>query len=334
MADLPRGAVTFLFTDIEGSTRLVKQLRDRYGEVLGEHQRLLREAFDAVTAGTRSTRRATRSSSRSRARGTPCWRRSRRSARSRTTRGRTVRRSGSGWASTRARHRRPTAGTRGSPSTVRPVSARPGHGGQVLVSQATQTLLEDEEEDSHVGLRDLGAAAAQGSRPPGPPLPGRARRDCRPSFRRYAGRKRRRSSRRPRLDVLPAGVARSGWRLLRWCSPRSARGRALLATRGGGGLSPSIRTTSASSIRRRTDRRGGDGRHTARARRGRRGLGLGREPRRPDVEAGRCSQSRRTPARSRSRTRRRRGSPTAREPFGWPTAFSASSPVSIGSSAR
>src|SRR5512132_685228 len=31
MADLPRGVVTFLFTDIEGSTRLVKQLRERWG---------------------------------------------------------------------------------------------------------------------------------------------------------------------------------------------------------------------------------------------------------------------------------------------------------------
>jgi YVTN family beta-propeller protein len=31
-----------------------------------------------------------------------------------------------------------------------------GHGGQVLVSQATQTLLEDEEEDLHVFLQDLG----------------------------------------------------------------------------------------------------------------------------------------------------------------------------------
>ena len=31
-----------------------------------------------------------------------------------------------------------------------------GHGGQILVSQATQTLLEDEEEDLHVLLRDLG----------------------------------------------------------------------------------------------------------------------------------------------------------------------------------
>ncbi|MBA2293634.1 MAG: hypothetical protein H0W16_00725, partial [Actinobacteria bacterium] len=45
MAELPTGAVTFLFTDIEGSTRLVKQLRDRYAEVLDEHQRLLRAAF-------------------------------------------------------------------------------------------------------------------------------------------------------------------------------------------------------------------------------------------------------------------------------------------------
>ena len=34
----PHGTVTFLFTDIEGSTRLLKQLRDGYGEVLVEHQ--------------------------------------------------------------------------------------------------------------------------------------------------------------------------------------------------------------------------------------------------------------------------------------------------------
>jgi class 3 adenylate cyclase len=47
MAEMPTGAVTFLFTDIEGSTGLVKQLRDRYGAVLGDHQRLLRAAFTA-----------------------------------------------------------------------------------------------------------------------------------------------------------------------------------------------------------------------------------------------------------------------------------------------
>ena len=31
-----------------------------------------------------------------------------------------------------------------------------GHGGQILVSQATQTLVEDEEEDLHIHLEDLG----------------------------------------------------------------------------------------------------------------------------------------------------------------------------------
>jgi len=43
VAELPHGTVTFLFTDIEGSTRLLKQLGDRYGAVLDDHRRLLRE---------------------------------------------------------------------------------------------------------------------------------------------------------------------------------------------------------------------------------------------------------------------------------------------------
>jgi len=43
--ELPIGTVTFLFTDIEGSTQLLKQLRDRYGGALEDHQRILREAF-------------------------------------------------------------------------------------------------------------------------------------------------------------------------------------------------------------------------------------------------------------------------------------------------
>jgi predicted ATPase/class 3 adenylate cyclase len=46
MAELPSGTVTFLFSDVEGSTRLLTQLRGRYAEVLAEHQRLLRTAFD------------------------------------------------------------------------------------------------------------------------------------------------------------------------------------------------------------------------------------------------------------------------------------------------
>jgi class 3 adenylate cyclase/DNA-binding CsgD family transcriptional regulator len=44
--DLPTGTVTFLITDIEGSTRLAKALgAARYGEVLDAHRRLLRDAF-------------------------------------------------------------------------------------------------------------------------------------------------------------------------------------------------------------------------------------------------------------------------------------------------
>ncbi|HET7026617.1 MAG TPA: tetratricopeptide repeat protein [Candidatus Limnocylindrales bacterium] len=39
------GTVTLLFSDIEGSTKLVGQLGDRYEPVLADHRRLLREAF-------------------------------------------------------------------------------------------------------------------------------------------------------------------------------------------------------------------------------------------------------------------------------------------------
>ena len=46
MPNLPTGTVTFLFTDIEGSTALLQGLGDRrYAEVLAEHQRLLRDVF-------------------------------------------------------------------------------------------------------------------------------------------------------------------------------------------------------------------------------------------------------------------------------------------------
>ena len=46
MVELPRGTVTFLFTDIEGSTRLLHELgADDYANRLAEHRRVLREAF-------------------------------------------------------------------------------------------------------------------------------------------------------------------------------------------------------------------------------------------------------------------------------------------------
>jgi class 3 adenylate cyclase len=45
MRQLPSGTVTFLFTDIEGSTRLIHELGDSYAEALADHRRTLREAF-------------------------------------------------------------------------------------------------------------------------------------------------------------------------------------------------------------------------------------------------------------------------------------------------
>ena len=45
MPELPTGTVTLLFTDIAGSTQLLRRLGDAYADVLAEHQRLLREAF-------------------------------------------------------------------------------------------------------------------------------------------------------------------------------------------------------------------------------------------------------------------------------------------------
>jgi DNA-binding NarL/FixJ family response regulator/class 3 adenylate cyclase len=43
MPEPPTGTVTFLFTDIEQSTRLLRQLRERYADVLAEHHRVLRD---------------------------------------------------------------------------------------------------------------------------------------------------------------------------------------------------------------------------------------------------------------------------------------------------
>jgi predicted ATPase/class 3 adenylate cyclase len=47
MSELPSGTVTLVFTDVEGSTRLLDELGDAYGEVLRRHLELLRAAFTA-----------------------------------------------------------------------------------------------------------------------------------------------------------------------------------------------------------------------------------------------------------------------------------------------
>ncbi len=45
MSQLPSGTVTFLFSDIEGSTRLMKELGDAWPDTLGAHNRIIREAI-------------------------------------------------------------------------------------------------------------------------------------------------------------------------------------------------------------------------------------------------------------------------------------------------
>src|SRR6266566_6114069 len=47
MADAPSGTVTLLFTDIEGSTKLLQRSGELYPELLADHRSLLRAAFDS-----------------------------------------------------------------------------------------------------------------------------------------------------------------------------------------------------------------------------------------------------------------------------------------------
>lgn len=47
MTELPSGTLTFFFSDIEGSTRLLKAQRDRYPELLAAHRRIVRSAIEA-----------------------------------------------------------------------------------------------------------------------------------------------------------------------------------------------------------------------------------------------------------------------------------------------
>jgi YVTN family beta-propeller protein len=156
MSELPSGAVTFLFTDVEGSTRLLKLLRDRYGDVLREHGRLLREAFarhggrvvdtqgDSFFVAFASAREAVLAAVEAqRLLGEHDW-----------PEGADVRvRMGihTGQAAVAEERYLGLAVHR----AARVAAA--GHGGQVLVSQTTHNLLEDEEQElPGIGLRDLG----------------------------------------------------------------------------------------------------------------------------------------------------------------------------------
>jgi class 3 adenylate cyclase len=155
MTALPGGAVTLLFTDIEGSTRLVKALREDYARVLAEHRRLVRaavaahggrevdtqgDAFFVAFGGAKQALLCALEIQRALA--------------------------GHEWpvgAPVRVRigvHTGPAvpAGEGYTGLAVHRAAriCAAAHGGQVMVSQATQAIVEDEEEDPGFGLIDLG----------------------------------------------------------------------------------------------------------------------------------------------------------------------------------
>ena len=154
-SELPSGTVTFLFTDIEGSTRLLRTLGgERYHEVLAEHQRILREACaeaggreidtqgDSFFFAFRKAKDAVAAAiSGQRALAATEW-----------PDGHAVRvRMGLDTGE-------PVVGTDryvglGVHSTARIMAA--GHGGQILLSATTHNLARDELPDG-VALRDLG----------------------------------------------------------------------------------------------------------------------------------------------------------------------------------
>ncbi len=155
MADVATATVTFLFTDVEGSTLLLRQLGDRYGEVLGDHQRLLRDAFarhdgrevdtqgDAFfVAFARARDAAAAAVDAQRALAAHAW---------------------PDGADLRVRMGLHTGGAALAEERFVGLAvhraariAAAGHGGQILVSETTERLL-DEEDVPDLRLRDLGA---------------------------------------------------------------------------------------------------------------------------------------------------------------------------------
>src|SRR5437879_8811184 len=155
---LPAGTLTFLFTDIEGSTKLQTELgTDRYQDVLETHTRILRDAFkdggveirvegDALFVVFPVAAKAVRATAAAqRALGAPTF------PDGATGRVRMGRSTGEG---------RPATADAGADYVGIDVNraarvAAAGHGGQVLLTEATATLARPDLGDG-VSFRDLG----------------------------------------------------------------------------------------------------------------------------------------------------------------------------------
>jgi predicted ATPase len=142
--ELPTGTVTFVFTDIEGSTRLLRQLgTDAYADALAEHRRALRRTFvrhDGVEVDTQGDSFFIAFST------APAALAAAAEAQEVLAAGRIRVRIG---IHTGTPHVTPEGYV--GPDVHRAARiAAAGHGGQILVSASTASLVED------AGLRDLG----------------------------------------------------------------------------------------------------------------------------------------------------------------------------------
>jgi YVTN family beta-propeller protein len=156
MSASPSGTVTFLFTDVEGSTGLVRALGPRYGDVLAAHQRLLRTVADRHGGVEVDTQGDASFFAFSRAGGAviSAVEAQRALLDHEWPEGVQVRvRMG-----LHTGHAEVSEGRYHGLAVHRAarISAL-GHGGQVLVSQTTHDMLEDEARLDGVSLRDLGA---------------------------------------------------------------------------------------------------------------------------------------------------------------------------------
>ncbi len=156
MSSLPAGTVTFAFTDIEGSTKLLQQLGDGYGEVARDHRRIVRERFGEAGGTEIDTQGDAFFFSFVRARD---------AVRAAVDAQRTLRdHDWPGGVQVRVRmglHTgEPTVGDEGylGMDVVRAARiASAGHGGQILVSETTRALLGNDVPDG-VSVHDLGKA--------------------------------------------------------------------------------------------------------------------------------------------------------------------------------
>jgi class 3 adenylate cyclase len=151
---LPGGTVTFLFTDIEGSTQLLQELADDYGRIVADHRRLLRDVFQAAGGSEVDTQGDAFFYSFSRARDAV----QAAVAGQRALAGHEWPRSAEVRVRMGLHTGEPTVGDEGYVGLDVVRAARicsAGHGGQILLSETTRALLGNDLPE-RVSIRDLG----------------------------------------------------------------------------------------------------------------------------------------------------------------------------------